>query len=507
MVPRLSMAAGFGSMPPTAIWALVAALLCALLVVGCVCGWRRARRKGWAVLGRAGIGGRSSHPALLCALSEAPATSSSVQLAVVEEADEAVEAERVALRDRIVRLRERNEQLEAAVRAGAVGPYSPSASPRVPPIAADVEAPSTLDLGHVYGGGLGLGGGGKTAEEVHAAMAPSVWITPSPLSATLLSWELDLYSCRGAGVGAQPDELLATALALFRTLDVQRSLGCAETALQTFLIAVCQGYLPQPFHNFAHGVYVLQGVVVMLQRSERLRQLLRPLDAAALCIAAVGHDIGHLGVNNSFLVNSDDPLALQYNDRSVLESMHIATLFRVLQKPGCRLFAALDKTEYRAVRKLIIDAIMATDLASHAAGIARFNARLELQPHRPLDSSAAADRQLVAELLLHASDLSGPVRPWAVSSVWAEKLQLEFHAQVVNEELLGLPPSTFLLVPKAQLEVSFMDAFVQPAWAAVARLVGADVDDRLADLANNRARWEQGGSSDGGSGANSLEVR
>lgn len=133
--------------------------------------------------------------------------------------------------------------------------------------------------------------------------------------------------------------------------------------------------------------------------------------------------------------------------------------------------------------------------------------------------------------MLHASDLSGPVRPWAVSSVWAQRLHLEFQTQVANENLLGLPPSTFLLVrkrhslelvpsssllslprsppaplpptyrraprssravqvPKPQLELSFIDAFARPAWSAMARLVGEGVDDRLADLTTNRARWE-----------------
>ena len=43
---------------------------------------------------------------------------------------------------------------------------------------------------------------------------------------------------------------------------------------------------------------------MLLKRCERLRQLLNPLDVAALCIAALGHDIGHLGVNNSFLVSA-----------------------------------------------------------------------------------------------------------------------------------------------------------------------------------------------------------
>ena len=49
-------------------------------------------------------------------------------------------------------------------------------------------------------------------------------------------------------------------------------------------------------------------------------------------IAALGHDIGHMGVQNGFLINSNDPLALQYNDKSVLEQMHCSRLFSVLRQ-------------------------------------------------------------------------------------------------------------------------------------------------------------------------------
>ena len=152
--------------------------------------------------------------------------------------------------------------------------------------AEDSASGEPLELGGVYGGGLDPGCAGKTAEavrlpmavhshavpshpqplhrpsptphQVRLSMAPSAWLVTPRLSPSVASWTLDLYSYGGADAGATPDELLATALALCRAMDVQRTLGCTETALQTFLIAVCQGYLPQPFHNFSHGVYVLQ---------------------------------------------------------------------------------------------------------------------------------------------------------------------------------------------------------------------------------------------------------
>jgi hypothetical protein len=33
---------------------------------------------------------------------------------------------------------------------------------------------------------------------------------------------------------------------------------------------------------------------------------------------------------------------------------------------------------------------------------------------------------MLLEVTLHAADLSGPVRPWEVSSVWAAKVSEEF---------------------------------------------------------------------------------
>ena len=34
--------------------------------------------------------------------------------------------------------------------------------------------------------------------------------------------------------------------------------------------------------------------------------------------------------------------------------------------------------------------------------------------------------QMLLEVTLHSADLSGPVRPWKVSSVWAAKVSEEF---------------------------------------------------------------------------------
>ena len=43
--------------------------------------------------------------------------------------------------------------------------------------------------------------------------------------------------------------------------------------------------------------------------------------------------------------------AMTYNDISVLENMHISTLYQVLRSEGCDVFATLSETEWKAARR------------------------------------------------------------------------------------------------------------------------------------------------------------
>lgn len=72
-----------------------------------------------------------------------------------------------------------------------------------------------------------------------------------------------------------------------------------------------------PYHNFAHAIDVLQCIYYFLCQmgllpfangttvitNQKSYRILRPKDILALLIAAIGHDVAHPGVNNSFLVS------------------------------------------------------------------------------------------------------------------------------------------------------------------------------------------------------------
>lgn len=53
------------------------------------------------------------------------------------------------------------------------------------------------------------------------------------------------------------------------------------------------------------------------------------MDVTSFILASLVHDYKHFGVNNMFLINSHSKLAIRYNDKSVLESYHVAETFKV----------------------------------------------------------------------------------------------------------------------------------------------------------------------------------
>jgi len=196
--------------------------------------------------------------------------------------------------------------------------------------------------------------------------------------------------------------------------------------LVDFLLACRETYNKQvPYHNFRHVVDVLQAVFFfMLQLgalprykhhrmeepdsapTERsLSHIINPLDALTLLIVAIGHDVGHPGVNNAFLVTLKAPLAQLYNDKSVLESFHCAAFSQVLRRYWDK---ALDQ------RTMIIDMILATDMGLHfdfMGKLDKLRKKYEKEggPGVWEEKSANDHRILLCALIIKCADISNVV--------------------------------------------------------------------------------------------------
>ncbi|KDO27178.1 hypothetical protein SPRG_20403 [Saprolegnia parasitica CBS 223.65] len=131
-----------------------------------------------------------------------------------------------------------------------------------------------------------------------------------------------------------------------------------------FVTRVQDGYLDNPYHSWWHGVDVFQRCFALLSRSSLL-SLLQPMHVFALLLSALTHDVGHPGTDNGFESATLSPLAVRYNDTSVLEQHHAAETFRILGDPDCNITVGLCRIAFQSLRKFVIDAILQTDMKAH----------------------------------------------------------------------------------------------------------------------------------------------
>ncbi|ORY95956.1 hypothetical protein BCR43DRAFT_493863 [Syncephalastrum racemosum] len=234
-------------------------------------------------------------------------------------------------------------------------------------------------------------------------------------------------------------------------------MSISQDQLYDFITDLSNAYLDaNPYHNFAHAVDVLQclyyflcqlGLLPLIDRASHATQpemhpkpqdLLRPNDIFALLIAAIGHDAGHPGVNNLFLINSAAPLALLYNDRSVLESFHSMTLFQIIKKHGFdQIGGGPGSSGYQAFRKTVVTSILATDMSLHADYVKQINSHAFRISGSENDNENG--RLLLCSALIKCADISNVTRPFLRAAKWAELLVQESVCQGDLERTLGLP--------------------------------------------------------------------
>merc|ERR1712054_485815 len=115
-----------------------------------------------------------------------------------------------------------------------------------------------------------------------------------------------------------------------------------EECLRRFVSKIAKEYKPNPFHNFAHAIDVVH-VVGRVMRIINTEAYLNEVEQFSLLVAAIGHDVGHPGVNNGFLCEVGHEVALLYNDRSCLENMHCSKLFSILAETDTELLGGMSR--------------------------------------------------------------------------------------------------------------------------------------------------------------------
>ncbi|KPI42752.1 3',5'-cyclic-nucleotide phosphodiesterase regA [Cyphellophora attinorum] len=267
------------------------------------------------------------------------------------------------------------------------------------------------------------------------------------------------------------------------------------------------------YHNFRHAVDVLQSLFYFLvqigtlppypvgappppkaEQKSPIARLLGPFQGLTLLISAIGHDVGHPGVNNMFLVKLNAPLAQLYNDQSVLEAFHCAAYSQILRRHWPEAF------HDRNIRQLMIRTILATDMGVHADYMSQLG-QLQERIHESKDTDGWTPKDLTqfttlaCGLLIKCADISNVARPWAVAEKWTYLLQKEFAKQGEMESAVGMettlfggPPDLGNTLKLANGQIGFMTIFAHPLFSSVADIIPA-MSFAAEEILTNKGVW------------------
>ncbi|KAF6830184.1 high affinity camp [Colletotrichum plurivorum] len=313
------------------------------------------------------------------------------------------------------------------------------------------------------------------------------------------------------------DELLVAAMVMFKhalTMPELDRWRIPTDQLISFLVACRAAYNSfVPYHNFRHVVDVLQATFHFLVRigtlapyppdelgheelpeKSPMASLLHPFEGLTLLITAIGHDVGHPGVNNGFLVTLNAPLAQLYNDRSVLESFHCAAYSQILRRYWPSAF------EDTKMRNLMISSILATDMGLHFDYMKRLGDTQEkLSLSNTIDGwngrMLEEQKALACSLLIKCADISNVARNYDTAKKWMNILSDEFSRQAsmeneleISSSLLAVPKKDIMSLSKAQ--VGFMNMFAIPLFSGVVDILPA-MQYTVVELEINKGLFEQ----------------
>ena len=161
------------------------------------------------------------------------------------------------------------------------------------------------------------------------------------------------------------------------------------------------------------------------------------LDNSSICalfLSCICHDYKHPGLNNNYLIETNNEIAIRYNDYSVLENMHISETFKLIHSnKSYNIFEDLEKEKYKKIRKQMISCVLTTDMSNHKKSLDFMNKCLNENNQIQED-----DKQNYMNLIVHSADISNPTKTFDIYYKWAELVVEEFYQQGDKEKELGL---------------------------------------------------------------------
>lgn len=99
-----------------------------------------------------------------------------------------------------------------------------------------------------------------------------------------------------------------------------------------------------------------------------------------------------------------------------------------MQEPELSIFGSFSVENYKKVRERIISMVLATDMTCHFSELAKLKGRLAVSEFDLKEK----DKHACMDQIIHAADISNPIKPFNVYFQWTERVLEEFFDQVVE---------------------------------------------------------------------------
>ena len=288
--------------------------------------------------------------------------------------------------------------------------------------------------------------------------------------------------------------------AILKTLGLADNKIISIKKLKPFLKSVSNSYLKTTlYHNSLHGADVTQSLMVFFlnSNSEEICET-TVLDLLGMIISAMGHDLGHPGLNNGFHINASTELGITYNDKSCLENFHSAYLFRILRKEENNILEKFSVQNYKTIRKRMISQILATDMANHGENISLIRSKIKSRQYQEKflflsgnDKTKFEEQQILLDYIIHMADLGHNCKKFDISVIWIQLLCEEFWAQGDQERERGLPISFMcdrnnIDVPASQ--IGFLRGFILSSFDTLVEMF-PKLQFTIDNAENNIKQW------------------
>ncbi|PAV87712.1 hypothetical protein WR25_03751 [Diploscapter pachys] len=203
---------------------------------------------------------------------------------------------------------------------------------------------------------------------------------------------------------------------LLRKRGLIKAFEIPSSVLVTYLLNLEHHYRNNPYHNSTHGADVAQSMHVLLS-SPVLADVFSDLEILAAIFSGAIHDVDHPGFTNQYLINSNNELAIMYNDESVLEQHHLAVAFKLLQDSNCDFL------------------VLSTDMARHMSLLADLKTMVEAKKvagNNVIVLDKYNEKIQVLQSMIHLADLSNPTKPIQLYQQWTDRIFQEYLRQGNN---------------------------------------------------------------------------